>query len=111
MLFKSRADVALLQAQDQASRLAAEAEETERRYHAAYLGGAPGGGGGWGHRGGALGAPGRARGACSRRLDPASGPARRPAPLPGAARVRLVTRLPNSIGAPPPPAPICTPPI
>jgi len=39
MLFKSRADVALLQATDQAGRLAAEADETERRYHSAYLGG------------------------------------------------------------------------
>jgi hypothetical protein len=39
MLFRSRADVALLQAQDQASRLAAEADETERRYHTQYLGG------------------------------------------------------------------------
>jgi hypothetical protein len=38
MLFRSRADVALLQATDQAGRIAAEAEETERRYHTAYLG-------------------------------------------------------------------------
>lgn len=38
MLFKSRADVALLQATDLAQRTEVEANETERRYHAAYLG-------------------------------------------------------------------------
>ncbi|KAI8469930.1 MAG: hypothetical protein J3K34DRAFT_521730 [Monoraphidium minutum] len=37
MLFRSRADVALMTAQDQAGRLAKEAEETERRYHVSYL--------------------------------------------------------------------------
>lgn len=38
IMFKSRVDVALLQATDSAARLAAEAEETEIRYNKARLG-------------------------------------------------------------------------
>lgn len=37
-LFKSKTDVAILQAQDQVSRLGAEADDIERRYHTAYMG-------------------------------------------------------------------------
>ena len=43
MIFKSRADVVLLQAQDQSVRLEREAEDTERRYSSAYAGGEEGG--------------------------------------------------------------------
>jgi hypothetical protein len=79
MLFKSRADVALLQATDQASRIAAEAEETERRYHAHYLGAGPGGawrlGGGVGcrQREGLVGGAGGPRRTCHRRQRTSAG--------------------------------------